>query len=97
MIGFGDALYTELWKLCAGPLVSLPGLGERVFYFPQGELERVHCFNPLIALVFTLFPSVYVVSYWIKIKICFSYIVAFDYFFWVSENCMVFVAASFNK
>ncbi|KAJ8504978.1 hypothetical protein OPV22_005864 [Ensete ventricosum] len=36
-----DALYTELWHACAGPLVTIPRMGERVFYFPQGHMEQV--------------------------------------------------------
>ena len=36
-----DALYTELWLACAGPLVTIPRFGERVFYFPQGHIEQV--------------------------------------------------------
>ncbi|KAL9320492.1 hypothetical protein ACSQ67_012331 [Phaseolus vulgaris] len=36
----GD-LYTQLWKLCAGPLVDVPCEGERVFYFPQGHMEQL--------------------------------------------------------
>jgi len=36
-----DALYEELWHACAGPLVTLPRLGERAFYFPQGHMEQV--------------------------------------------------------
>ncbi|KAE8699947.1 Auxin response factor 23 [Hibiscus syriacus] len=35
------ALYTELWHACAGPLVTVPHEGERVFYFPQGHIEQV--------------------------------------------------------
>ncbi|KAK6924606.1 AUX/IAA domain [Dillenia turbinata] len=35
------ALYTELWHSCAGPLVTVPRQGERVFYFPQGHIEQV--------------------------------------------------------
>ncbi|GFZ17321.1 auxin response factor 2 [Actinidia rufa] len=31
----------ELWRACAGPLVTVPGEGERVFYFPQGHIEQV--------------------------------------------------------
>ncbi|CAL5384701.1 unnamed protein product [Camellia sinensis] len=34
------ALYTELWRACAGPLVTMPREGERVFYFPQGHIEQ---------------------------------------------------------
>nr|XP_029121839.1 auxin response factor 2A isoform X2 [Elaeis guineensis] len=36
-----DSLYTELWLACAGPLVTIPRVGERVFYFPQGHIEQV--------------------------------------------------------
>ncbi|CAJ1940451.1 unnamed protein product [Sphenostylis stenocarpa] len=35
-----DGLYKELWQACAGPLVSLPREGERVYYFPQGHMEQ---------------------------------------------------------
>ncbi|KAE9594568.1 putative transcription factor ARF family [Lupinus albus] len=34
-------LDSELWHACAGPLVSLPAIGSRVFYFPQGHSEQV--------------------------------------------------------
>ncbi|XP_019419302.1 PREDICTED: auxin response factor 6 [Lupinus angustifolius] len=34
-------LDSELWHACAGPLVSLPAVGSRVFYFPQGHSEQV--------------------------------------------------------
>ncbi|XP_047164117.1 auxin response factor 1-like [Vigna umbellata] len=36
-----DDLYKELWHACAGPLVSLPREGERVYYFPQGHMEQL--------------------------------------------------------
>ncbi|KAK9104026.1 hypothetical protein Scep_020870 [Stephania cephalantha] len=36
-----EALYRELWHACAGPLVTIPRVGERVFYFPQGHIEQV--------------------------------------------------------
>ncbi|XP_073277958.1 auxin response factor 1-like isoform X2 [Primulina huaijiensis] len=36
-----DALYEELWNACAGPLVTLPRKGERVYYFPQGHMEQL--------------------------------------------------------
>ncbi|XAR70154.1 hypothetical protein NMG60_11026924 [Bertholletia excelsa] len=40
--GFGgDDLYTELWKACAGPLVDVPRVQEKVFYFPQGHMEQL--------------------------------------------------------
>ncbi|GMI68449.1 ORESARA 14, ARF1-BINDING PROTEIN, auxin response factor 2, HLS1 SUPPRESSOR [Hibiscus trionum] len=35
------ALYTALWHACAGPLPTLPGAGQLVFYFPQGHLQQV--------------------------------------------------------
>uniref|UniRef100_A0ACD5V788 Uncharacterized protein n=1 Tax=Avena sativa TaxID=4498 RepID=A0ACD5V788_AVESA len=34
-------LNSELWHACAGPLVSLPTVGSRVLYFPQGHSEQV--------------------------------------------------------
>ncbi|KAG0628427.1 hypothetical protein M758_1G025600 [Ceratodon purpureus] len=34
-------LNSELWHACAGPLVSLPPVGSRVVYFPQGHIEQV--------------------------------------------------------
>ncbi|CAL0329744.1 unnamed protein product [Lupinus luteus] len=34
-------LDSELWHACAGPLVSLPAVGSRVVYFPQGHSEHV--------------------------------------------------------
>ncbi|TYG49458.1 hypothetical protein ES288_D10G096100v1 [Gossypium darwinii] len=36
-----DPLYRELWHACAGPLVTLPREGERVYYFPQGHMEQL--------------------------------------------------------
>lgn len=41
------ALYTELWKACAGPLVTVLRENELVFYFPQGHIEQVcnYCFK----------------------------------------------------
>lgn len=48
-VGFGQqlpegekrCLNSELWHACAGPLVSLPTVGSRVVYFPQGHSEQV--------------------------------------------------------
>ncbi|KAL5175210.1 Auxin response factor 6 [Glycine soja] len=45
-LGWGFAgekrvLDSELWHACAGPLVSLPAVGSRVVYFPQGHSEQV--------------------------------------------------------
>ncbi|KAJ4956872.1 hypothetical protein NE237_013655 [Protea cynaroides] len=36
-----DYLYDALWHACAGPLVAIPRVGEKVFYSPQGHLEQV--------------------------------------------------------
>ena len=41
VVDLDDALYTELWHACAGPLVTVPRKGELVFYFPQGHIEQV--------------------------------------------------------
>ncbi|CAN1351940.1 Auxin response factor 17, partial [Linum perenne] len=40
-VGDSKCLNSELWHACAGPLVSLPNLGSRVVYFPQGHSEQV--------------------------------------------------------
>ncbi|MFS7955207.1 putative transcription factor ARF family [Helianthus anomalus] len=39
--GEKKCLNSELWHACAGPLVSLPMVGSRVVYFPQGHSEQV--------------------------------------------------------
>nr|CAD1843494.1 unnamed protein product [Ananas comosus var. bracteatus] len=39
--GGGEELFEELWRACAGPLVEVPRVGERVFYFPQGHMEQL--------------------------------------------------------
>ncbi|XP_044507023.1 auxin response factor 8 [Mangifera indica] len=39
--GEKKCLNSELWHACAGPLVSLPAVGCRVVYFPQGHSEQV--------------------------------------------------------
>ncbi|XP_057471686.1 auxin response factor 6-like [Actinidia eriantha] len=39
--GEKTCLNSELWHACAGPLVSLPAIGSRVVYFPQGHSEQV--------------------------------------------------------
>ncbi|KAJ8644250.1 hypothetical protein MRB53_005998 [Persea americana] len=44
-----DALYMELWHACAGPLVTVPREGERVFYFPQGHIEQVKVYTNQVA------------------------------------------------
>ncbi|KAL5717364.1 ADP-ribosylation factor 2 [Ranunculus cassubicifolius] len=47
--GSEDALYTELWHACAGPLVTVPRENERVFYFPQGHIEQVEASTNQVA------------------------------------------------
>ncbi|KAJ8527888.1 hypothetical protein K7X08_015339 [Anisodus acutangulus] len=39
--GEKKCLNSELWHACAGPLFSLPHVGSRVVYFPQGHSEQV--------------------------------------------------------
>ncbi|KAF9686744.1 hypothetical protein SADUNF_Sadunf02G0021200 [Salix dunnii] len=39
--GTRKAINSELWYACAGPLVSLPQVGNLVYYFPQGHSEQV--------------------------------------------------------
>lgn len=43
------ALYTELWRACAGPLVTVPRERELVFYFPQGHIEQVEASTNQVA------------------------------------------------
>ncbi|CAM0949925.1 unnamed protein product [Alopecurus aequalis] len=47
--GAADVLFTELWKACAGPLVTMPAVGERVFYLPQGHIEQVEASTNQVA------------------------------------------------
>ncbi|OVA09665.1 AUX/IAA protein [Macleaya cordata] len=47
--GSEEALYTELWHACAGPLVTVPRENERVFYFPQGHIEQVEASTNQVA------------------------------------------------
>ncbi|GMP79577.1 hypothetical protein CsSME_00035065 [Camellia sinensis var. sinensis] len=47
-------LYTELWRACAGPLVTVPCEGERMFYFSQGHIEQlVVCKSQAMNLIFS--------------------------------------------
>ncbi|KAG7656370.1 AUX/IAA domain [Arabidopsis suecica] len=39
--GSKSYMYEQLWKLCAEPLCDIPKLGEKVYYFPQGNIELV--------------------------------------------------------
>ncbi|KAL8256415.1 hypothetical protein R6Q59_031482 [Mikania micrantha] len=43
------ALYKNLWRACAGPLVTVPREGELVFYFPQGHIEQVEASTNQVA------------------------------------------------
>ncbi|KAL5762555.1 hypothetical protein ACOSP7_018819 [Xanthoceras sorbifolium] len=40
-VGGGSELYKELWRACAGPLVTVPCREDIVYYFPQGHIEQV--------------------------------------------------------
>uniref|UniRef100_A0A0D9XZA5 Auxin response factor n=1 Tax=Leersia perrieri TaxID=77586 RepID=A0A0D9XZA5_9ORYZ len=44
-----DGLFVELWRACAGPLVNVPAVGERVFYLPQGHIEQVEASTNQVA------------------------------------------------
>lgn len=55
---------SELWHACAGPLVSLPTVGSRVVYFPQGHSEQVVCLFSCLFIGFYLFCSwIYIYIY----------------------------------
>lgn len=54
-----DALFKELWHACAGPLVTVPREGERVYYFLQGHMEQV--WRLLFLLFFLFFLSLSVI------------------------------------
>ncbi|XP_071734175.1 auxin response factor 2B-like isoform X2 [Rutidosis leptorrhynchoides] len=43
------ALYKELWRACAGPLVTVPQENDIVFYFPQGHIEQVEASTNQVA------------------------------------------------
>uniref|UniRef100_K3XV45 Auxin response factor n=1 Tax=Setaria italica TaxID=4555 RepID=K3XV45_SETIT len=49
-------LNSELWHACAGPLVSLPAVGSRVVYFPQGHSEQNSKNSPFFTQVLGEFP-----------------------------------------
>uniref|UniRef100_A0A2P2KET2 Auxin response factor n=1 Tax=Rhizophora mucronata TaxID=61149 RepID=A0A2P2KET2_RHIMU len=51
--GDKKVLNSELWHACAGPLVSLPPVGGRVVYFPQGHSEQVRTilYSDLISMM----------------------------------------------
>ncbi|KAK4339849.1 hypothetical protein RND71_041311 [Anisodus tanguticus] len=40
-VSHNEGLYKELWHACAGPLVTVPRVRERVYYFPQGHMEQL--------------------------------------------------------
>ncbi|KAF7153605.1 hypothetical protein RHSIM_Rhsim01G0279900 [Rhododendron simsii] len=44
-LGERDDLYRQLWHACAGPLVNVPSVGDKVFYFPQGHIEQVEAYT----------------------------------------------------
>lgn len=76
MVGSGegeDELYEQLWKGCAGPLVDVPRVGQRVFYFPQGHMEQVS-FSQLKKIICFYFVCNY------GILILFYFIVYFERF-----------------
>ncbi|KAG6504634.1 hypothetical protein ZIOFF_036969 [Zingiber officinale] len=54
---YRDVLYPELWKACAGPLVTLPCEGERVYYFPQGHMEQAEADTDEVFAQIMLLPE----------------------------------------
>lgn len=77
LCGLGDAeaaLYMELWRACAGPLVTVPREQDLVFYFPQGHIEQVcvHVFKTFISVRFVtfLFSSLNTCSNFASTLIC---------------------------
>ncbi|GJS16560.1 auxin response factor 2-like protein [Tanacetum coccineum] len=46
---FGVLMLEELWRACAGPLVTVPQENELVFYFPQGHIEQVEASTNQVA------------------------------------------------
>ncbi|KAJ6867784.1 auxin response factor [Populus alba x Populus x berolinensis] len=56
MIGEKKCLNSELWHACAGPLVSLPTVGSRVVYFPQGHSEQADVETDEVYAQMTLQP-----------------------------------------
>ncbi|KAL0348191.1 UNVERIFIED_CONTAM: Auxin response factor 1 [Sesamum angustifolium] len=52
-----EALYEELWRACAGPLVTVPCQGERVYYFPQGHMEQAETETDEVYAQITLLPE----------------------------------------
>lgn len=71
MEGEKKCLNSELWHACAGPLVSLPTIGSRVVYFPQGHSEQVFLTNLiklssficLIKIIFYLSTAISLLMY----------------------------------
>ncbi|KAK6127536.1 hypothetical protein DH2020_038739 [Rehmannia glutinosa] len=54
--GEKKCLNSELWHACAGPLVSLPTVGSRVVYFPQGHSEQADVETDEVYAQMTLQP-----------------------------------------
>ncbi|KDO57328.1 hypothetical protein CISIN_1g003544mg [Citrus sinensis] len=54
--GDNKCLNSELWHACAGPLVSLPTVGTRVVYFPQGHSEQADVETDEVYAQMTLQP-----------------------------------------
>ncbi|GFY98749.1 auxin response factor 2 [Actinidia rufa] len=55
--GQKDGLYTQLWHACAGPLVNVPRVGDKVFYFPQGHIEQAEAQTDEVFAQITLLPE----------------------------------------
>ena len=40
-------MFSEIWSACVGPLVMVPKVRDKVFYFPQGHIEQVSSSCPI--------------------------------------------------
>lgn len=64
------ALYTELWRACAGPLVTVPREQDLVFYFPQGHLEEVFLFIACVIYLLDKLEFIDIILICCPLKIC---------------------------
>ncbi|KAI7740811.1 hypothetical protein M8C21_018430, partial [Ambrosia artemisiifolia] len=62
--GGDSSIHKEHWHACAGPLTTLPNIGNVVVYFPQGHLEQIAAhssthFSPLEVPSLGLSPQIF--------------------------------------
>ncbi|KAK1409904.1 hypothetical protein QVD17_36433 [Tagetes erecta] len=59
-----SSIHTQHWHACAGPLTTLPNIGNVVVYFPQGHLEQIAAhssthFSPIEVPSLGLSPQIF--------------------------------------